>query len=674
LSLPEVLRLFRTVCDAVQYAHSRLIVHRDIKPGNVLVDASGRIKLLDFGIAKQLTTDGGNQTRVGHAAFTPDFASPEQLLGESVTTASDVYSLGVLLFSLLTGAPPHDVRSARPAEVVELATRVTAPRLAQRWVASTGSWSGAFSEDLESILAKALEKEVARRYQSAHELSEDLRRYLEGLPVLARPNSWRYRAAKFVRRHRVGVSAAVAVGLVLMGTTLIALQQLSVARVERDRAARANEFLFDVLLSPSSGVQSSIAGGVDLTVMELLALLPDEIQSRFADDPEEQMRMLNAIGLAQLDSGRYKEGERVVRMAERLAECCIDGLSPSRPYLLNLQFVLARELDPESAGAYIEEAVALREQVSGLPEFINVGILHNYGLYLLEAGRLDEAETFIRRAIAANGNPRNAQLKGLLAVGLGNLSFVARSKGEYVAALDLVRRSIAVFEDLGEVTTQEHVFQYHNMSQLEWRLGNYEAGLEHSRRAMLELDRITGGDHPYLFLMMSNYALHLLATGLFDEAREVFAKAEAAVALPKEHYLRLNLYLVGGELALLSMDAGRARELFESGIRLYKSHKRLDVEALSWLLSGSGLAEYLAGNTELAVQKTRSALELVGVDRARNSPAATIFEKRLNCMQLSLPKATCMVQGVRRIGEADVPSGIERAQQLAELNEREIET
>ncbi len=282
------LQLFRKICTAVQYAHQNLIIHRDIKPQNVLVAADGTPKLLDFGIAKLLNPELGGQTlaptAAGQPLMTPEYASPEQVRGLAVTTATDVYSLGVLLYELLTGRRPYRIASRTPAEIervvchsepVRPSTAVTqleeatadpdAPTEAVTAVAhttvvepprtgDTGRLRKRLAGDLDNIVLKALSKEPPQRYASVDQFSEDVRRHLEGLPVIARPHTLRYRTAKFVRRNRGSVAAAVLIALALVAGTIGTAWQARVARQERARAEQrfdevrqlANASLFDL--------------------------------------------------------------------------------------------------------------------------------------------------------------------------------------------------------------------------------------------------------------------------------------------------------------------------------------------------------------------------------------------------------------------------------------------
>ncbi|HKR13952.1 MAG TPA: serine/threonine-protein kinase, partial [Pyrinomonadaceae bacterium] len=217
ISLAEKLRLFRQVCAAVQYAHQKLIIHRDLKPSNILVTDNGQSKLLDFGIAKLLTAEDGAEalTGTGVRLMTPDYASPEQVYGQSVTTATDIYGLGLVLYELLTAQKLHRFKSRSAVEIerVVCETEITKPSI----LVNSAKLRRQLSGDLDNIALMALRREPERRYQSAEQFSDDVRRYLAGLPVRARQDTVGYRAGKFARRHKLVLAAAMLVVLSLIG-------------------------------------------------------------------------------------------------------------------------------------------------------------------------------------------------------------------------------------------------------------------------------------------------------------------------------------------------------------------------------------------------------------------------------------------------------------------------
>ncbi len=238
LGIADRCRLFTKVCEAVSYAHRNLVVHRDLKPSNILVTADGSPRLLDFGIAKLLTREGaGDQTLTAISArpFTPDYASPEQILGQRVTTSSDVYSLGALLYQLLTGTKPHRLSTYTEEEVRKVATESQLER------PSIAAVNREISLDLDNIVLMAMRREPERRYGSVDELRQDIERYLEGHPVVARDDTFGYIAGKFLRRNRVSVAAAAIVLASIMGGSLIAVREARIAAHQRDIAERERD-------------------------------------------------------------------------------------------------------------------------------------------------------------------------------------------------------------------------------------------------------------------------------------------------------------------------------------------------------------------------------------------------------------------------------------------------
>jgi serine/threonine protein kinase len=321
LTIEERLQLFRKVCRAVSFAHQNLIIHRDLKPSNILVSDEGEPRLLDFGLAKlseSAAAPGGmtnaDRTETAFRAFTPAYAAPEQILGKSVTTVSDVFSLGVILYELLTNEKPFHFEGKSLEEIIKTVSG-DEPSLPSRTIKSENPQSAIRQRqlrgDLDNITLKALQKDPARRYQSVAEFADDIEKHLEHLPIAARPNTLSYRASRFYQRNRVAVSATALIIVALIAGLGIALRQYGNARRENAKAAAVNDFLQKMLLTaiPESG--GSGKKGSQATIVDVLKEAEERLDGEeLSSQPEVRAELRQLIGSAYLNQGMYDAAER----------------------------------------------------------------------------------------------------------------------------------------------------------------------------------------------------------------------------------------------------------------------------------------------------------------------------------------------------------------------------
>lgn len=373
LSLKARLRLFLQVLRAVQYAHTNLIVHRDLKPSNILVTNGheANVRLLDFGIAK-LLTDGETKetelTRFGGRALTPDYASPEQIAGSSITTASDVYSLGVILYELLTGERPYklkrDTRNSledailgsdpvRPSQAVDNEAKARARSM------TPAKLSRALKGDLDSIVLKALSKGSQNRYLAADAFAQDIENYLDGKPVLAQPESSWYRAGKLIKRNKLAVGSATAV-IAALGIGLgIALWQAHIAQVQTRTAETVRTFLLDIFRANSSE-QADPVKGRQTTARELLDIGAKKIDSALNEAPEAKLSVLAMLSNLYSDLGLNDQG---VILAKKRIALAKSVYGPIDPRVARALVDLALNSGESS---FVNERPALLKEISGI--------------------------------------------------------------------------------------------------------------------------------------------------------------------------------------------------------------------------------------------------------------------------------------------------------------------
>jgi len=414
---PEArLRLFLDVLGAVSHAHANLIVHRDLKPSNILVTGDGTVKLLDFGIAK-LLQEGQSEagvstlTDVGGRALTPEYAAPEQVRGEPITIATDVYTLGVLLYLLLAGRHPTGDLGRSAAEYLSGTLDTEPPRLSAAVTgpeargASLEQLRRLYAGDLDNILAKALKKRPEERYASVGALAEDLRRYLNHEPVQARPESWGYRAAKFIRRHRASVAAAAVAVVSLVGATAFSLVQLQQARRQRDAAVA--ESRRRLAMADVQGVLAGDTRGVEgrtLSVLERIELAEAMLRRKYRTEPAVVVEVLAHLSGRLFDMNDMQGHRRVLDRALAIAQAAD---LPAHEALANCLRVLSLTYDDQldSSRAALAAARAQAIRAGSLPRDIDVQCLDAEGQFLVASGRPDSAIRLLRRAVELTPEP-----------------------------------------------------------------------------------------------------------------------------------------------------------------------------------------------------------------------------------------------------------------------------
>jgi serine/threonine-protein kinase len=609
LGLEDRVRQFLDVCRAVEAAHRHLIVHRDLKPSNIVVAAGGRVKLLDFGIAKTLDErSAGSLTRLGGHPMTPEYAAPEQIRQARVTVMTDVYGLGLVLYEVLTGQRPYRVETA-----LEMPSAILRQEPGRPSVVASAPWRKRLAGDLDTILLTALRKEPERRYQSAEALRADLERYLARRPILARSDSFVYRATRFVQRHAVGVAAAAVVILSVVAGIVGVVWQSRLASQQARRAEAAKTFMAGVfrLSDPSEAV------GQTLQAREILDLAARRIDTELAGSPEIQADMLTLIGRIFTQLGLYR-----------------------------------------NASPALNRGLELRRQIHGSQHRDVADSLDALGALYTRQGQYGEAEKTLRSALDLIGNTVGAESAEAAAT-LQHLADVQIQRASFAAAEASAQQALAIRSRLSgprDPSVAESLVLIAN-----------------ARRGRGDLDRATaldqeafdirrahfGEDHPDVINSLAGLALDRFDHGQYNEAEELYRRALAAArrTLGPDHPDTLQILsdlastiaqqgrLVAGEVLLReALDARRLRvgashpSLIPNLNALASTLRRLDrrEEAEQLYLDALKIAETQLGPDHLEVAKGLNDLGTLYRERGKLAEAEAMLRRAIPILRTSV--------------------------------------
>ena len=627
------LALFLRVASAVAYAHRNLVVHRDIKPANILVSEGGEVKLLDFGIAKPLGSleDETTLTRMGSHPMTPSFASPEQIRGEAVTTAVDIYQLGVLLYLLLCGKLPFAAHHAGDLAGLQRAILEDAPRppsscasegraeIAGARRATLAALARELSGDLDNIVLKALRKEPERRYAAATQLIDDVESYLAGRTVSARPDTLGYRTSRFIRRHKVAFALGMtSLWLLVAFAVTMTIQAGRIARErdranrERESAERVSELLVDVFEISDPGE----ARGNSITAREILDRGAVKVQDGLADQPVIRAGLQDTLGRVYQNLGLFDSATPLLERAYATRRAELGEHHPDTVTTMkNLAWLLERKGDYAAAEPLHREVLYATRGIHGDRDPLVAAAMNNLALLLYHKGDLGGAESLFREALAmyestgageskeaadaksnlglvlqshgdldaaealyAEGLEMRRRLLGEdhpgVAVSLDNLGRVKFAREDMDGAERLMREALELRQRVLEPDDPEISTSLNNLASVLFRKGDL-AGAEKVFEQLVERDLAKLGDsHPDYGNSLNNLAHIRMRSGDAEGAEPIFREALAVYerGLPPDHWLRALARGNHGEcLAALGRHAEAERELMAGYVAMVKA-------------------------------------------------------------------------------------------------------
>jgi serine/threonine protein kinase/tetratricopeptide (TPR) repeat protein len=514
LDVASQLRLFLKVCDAVSYAHRNLIIHRDLKPGNILVTSDGSPKLLDFGIAKVLDEISGGTAEHATRVLTPEYGSPEQARGEAVTTATDVYSLGGVLYRVLTGVAPHAVHDTSPLAIM--------CAIIEEDVRKPSDLRHGLSADIDSILLKALHREPQRRYRSVDQFAGDIERLLQGRPVTARPDTVLYRAGKYVRRHVLAMAMGTAIVVLLAGFAVLQTIQLRKTRAERDRANRITDFMTGMFKVPDPNESR----GRKVTAREILDNASQNVTSGLSSDPELQADLKFSMAGTYTGLGLYSQAQR---LAESALEIRRRVLGDRNRETLESQNQVAWLLDREDhygeAETLIRQTISTDQHVLGADDPLTLDAMSRLSGILQDMGRFQDEEQLQRQAVElcarrlGPDNPRTLKAEALLA---SSISF----QGRNAEAESIYRKVLGDEQRILGADAPDTLVTMRSLANTIKDQARYAEAEDLYRQTLTGEQRVLGPEHPVTTDTMVALAYDLAhGAGRVREAESLYRQA-----------------------------------------------------------------------------------------------------------------------------------------------------
>ena len=635
LSIDERLELFIKVCKAIQYAHQNLVIHRDLKPGNIIIKDDGTVKLLDFGIAKVFADDNSTErtalTKTGLHIMTPEYASPEQIRNENITTATDIYSLGLILYKLLTGEKAYEIKNYSPLELEKIichtepqkpSTAVkslkTNDKIKTEKVCSTRNTQPdklfkKLSNDLDNICMMALRKEPERRYASVEQFQLDISRYLHGKPVSARQSTIKYRTGKFISRHKVSVISAAAIFLIITFLTTFYTIQLKKerdkARTEAQKSTEVAAFLKNIF-KVSDPYQ---ARGETITARELLEKGSKKINQELSEQPDIKATMLDLIGNVYINLGLYDKSEPLLKEALNIREKISKNSLDEGKSMNSLVTLYLTKGEYSKAFPLLSQSLIIFDKLSEKNDEDYALLLSNMAWYYYSVGNFDRSDSLYK--VVVNILVQNYGNKNeLLYTTMNNLALNYHEENKYEESGKIFKETLELQKKFyGNKPHPELSTTTYNYAELLRDQGKLNEA-EKMFKSSLAMDiQLHGPEHPDVAYSLQGLASIYRIKGNFKEADKLFKKVlqMRIKFLGKEHpdvaYATYNV----GLMYFTEEKYDSSKKYFESALLMHRKLNGPNHPSVAKSLNKLGIINYREAKYKKAEAQIRQSMKMM---------------------------------------------------------------